>query len=314
MEFIKDTTIISLYSGPDELTLQVTDRSLNRIYRKTMNINDEELGLFRYVGGMSSAIKHLSNTLDKWQKSQSLDSVTLLYKDKSCQLRFKLTVFEEASTQIDICLPQQRVQASNVKTQSAITQLQHDMEGLKSTLGLNSNRSLSIFSKLANRFSLIGRDLIPLDAQSIHIINAKNGNLRISGNKVASNLCSDRSVALPTTHKFDVHNLLNCKDDVQQVLDDLDSLSSLKHLFIGGFYMDSKMQLPNLQKLETLSVVHCGLDGLGSIPRSVNMLVLSGSFFKTPPNLKSLSKLTKLEIRKCNVDDPHLSGVEVVKS
>lgn len=243
MEFIKDTTIISLYSGPDELTLQVTDRSLNRIYRKTMNINDEELGLFRYVGGMSSAIKHLSNTLDKWQKSQSLDSVTLLYKDKSCQLKFKLTVFEEASTQIDICLPQQRVQASNVKTQSAITQLQHDMEGLKSTLGLNSNRSLSIFSKLSNRFTLIGRDLIPLDAQSIHIINANKVNENHVGN--------------------DVRNLLKCREDVQQSLDDLDSLSRLKHLFILGVCnMNYKMQLPNLQKLETLSVVHCCLDGL----------------------------------------------------
>lgn len=336
MDFTTETTVITLYSGPDELGIQVIDRKVCRSYRKMMTLESEELGVFRYIGGIPVAIEEFSKIMKRWEQTD-LSLIQILYKSNYCELRFKIL---DDKCDIIFKLPQERVNRNTINEQSSIIGLSKEIDNIKQVLSISKTEDISVFSRLSRRMTVVGTELVPRNLKTIHILNP-NSNIAtkdVNPNNNGSRCYNLQNILIDHKTKkyygdgriykleFDkVYNItipnipinyliITDNSNIRQIIKDLDQLPNLEQVCICGFQVD-KFELPNLSRVNTLIIGECTLKQPPVFSQFMNIdeLCLARSDFGgSQPELSKLSKLKKIHLGGSKIVNPHLSGVEVV--
>lgn len=328
MDFTTETTVITLYSGPDELGIQVIDRKVCRSYRKMMTLESEELGVFRYIGGIPVAIEEFSKIIKKWEQTD-LSLIQILYKSNYCELRFKIL---DDKCDIIFKLPQERVNRNTINEQSSIIGLSKEIDNIKQVLSISKTEDISVFSRLSRRMTVVGTELVPRNLKTIHILN-HNSNIATNNNVTLQSIVIDHKtkkyhygsstrskLAFDRVHSVQIPNIpinyliIADNSNIRQIIKDLDQLPNLEQVCICGFQVD-KFELPNLSMVNTLIIGECTLKQPPVFSQFMNIdeLCLAYSDFGgSQPELSKLSKLKKIHLKGSNIVNPHLSGVEVV--
>ena len=343
MDFTTDTTIITLLTGPNELGFQVIDRNLHRIYRRTLTLSSDELGVFRYIGGLPVATQECIQVMKSWETSNK--GISILYKANSCDIQFDIL---DGRCPIHIHLPQERTGSnSSVKDQSTLIHLSKQVEHLKHILSITKTDDIPVFRRIATRLTIIGTELIPRNTSSLHILhprfNIVDGNSEpLSGKEISIQRNATSYYFMKNTRQFNIsmqyymnntnyyvpiqpskHLIIppdaKGPNSIQTVIDDLDQLSHLSHLLIGGFTTTTTFQFPPIKELKSLILSQCTMEifpDLNEAFPNLKELFLYRCTFDDQSNtsFSKMKHLKTLALIRSNIEHPHLSGVTIIKS
>lgn len=336
MDFINRSANISItiYTGPDELTFQIIDQSLKRSYRKLYTLESEELGIFRYIGGLTKANRILVKEFEKWEKGYANGeqaTVNIGYKENQAHLSVILNILD-SPYQLVLKLIQERVNQSHLFTKSELIKIEKHIDKLDSVITENCLHD-KIFLNLVSRISLIGTELVPRNLENIHIIHdsalSKVGSSsHTNGNSLANNIhmigntliyggttlkqlgfMSNQYTAITNEKLLIVEN-----DDINQLVQDLATLPNLSQIFICGFNTD-KLEFPISEKLTKLVLVDCKLKcapDFNKFSKLETLCLDSTRFGGGQPNLKNLTHLNFLSIGNSDISNPHISGLQIL--